>query len=99
YAHGGPVLAPVDGARELELLGELRSFLAARRQQYVDRPADDLVALPAVDSLGAVVPGQDRAVAVAADDRVVRRVDDRSQPLSLGELLLQASRALGEHPR
>ena len=50
---------------------------AIGRDQDPDRPSDHLVLAVEIEALRAGIPARDDAVAVLAEDRVVRRVDDR----------------------
>ena len=63
--------------------------LMLRRDEHVERAADHLLRVVAVDPLGAAVPAGDDPVQPPADHRIGGAVDDR------GEL---APRAVGHHP-
>ena len=74
----GPVV--LDAFAAAEPVQDLRQLVGALRgDDDGDRPTDRLVRRVAVEPLGPRVPAHDRPVERLADDRVVRRVDDRGE--------------------
>ena len=83
----------------LDALEQISEFVfPIRRKDSTDGLAEDLVALPAVDSLRARVPRGDHAVERFSDDRVVRVLDDRRRApeLLLGPLPVRDVGANGQ---
>ena len=92
----GPVLAhsdrleladPLPRTEPVENVGDLSRSI--RREQHRHRLADRLGSRVPVNSRGRVVPGQDRPVEGLAEDRVLRRSDDRLELRNSGACSLR----------